>query len=105
MVIAKAYFKNSLNILGIIVAIAGLVAELYDFGMMRYYCFQGSSFLGWDLSVYPFCRPVFFGIEIVLAMLSVLILAVLGDFIMWPIRVIIRKRKNRVEIVENFLYK
>ncbi len=105
MVIAKGYFKNFWAIFAIIIAIAIFVSENYDFSMMGYYCFQGRLFLGLDLSSYSFCPPVIFIVEILLAMLSVLILAVLGDFIIWPIRVIIRKRKNRVEIVENFLYK
>lgn len=110
MITSKIYFKSFFVIFTIFAAtVTAVVGGGYD-KAVNYYCVQGNSFFGlFYFNNSEFC-PIFSNLVFILSialgiMAFMLLLSITLDLIMWPIRVIIRKRKNRVEVVENFLYK
>lgn len=110
MVITKLFFKSLGSISGVSgTIVTAAVAAGFD-KVINYYCVQGNSFFG--LLYFNRCEfcPISSNFIVILSiflgvMAFMLLSSITADIIIWPIRVIIRKRKNIAEIEENFLYK
>ena len=107
MVITKGYIKIFWVVFPTITTIVIFLSENYGFGMIDHYCIQSNPAFGFYISNYgvQFCSPIVFVGEVLSVWLILLAIVMMIDLIILPIRIIIRKRKNRVQIVENFLYK
>ena len=107
--IIKGYFKNFWKIFGVFSAMVTAIVVVWNALIVERYCVQGNLFFRlFSFSGNELC-PILISLVAILSivlgvMVFVLLLSVIVDLIIWPVRVIIRKRKNRVQIIKNPFY-
>ena len=106
MVITKQYIKIFWIVFPTIITIVIFLSENYGFGTIGHYCIQGNSVLGvyinkWEIE---YCSLAVFIVEVLSVWLAFLLVVMIIDLIVLPIRVIVRKRKNKVSVIKNPFY-
>jgi hypothetical protein len=104
MDVTKKYFKNFWVVFSAITPIIVFLSEKYDFSMINSICFQGNSIISQYLQVISFCAFIVLVGEILSVWIVLLMVAVVIDLIILPVKIIIRKRKNRIQVIKNPFY-